>query len=50
LDKVRGNGHLQKSYAMDADAMTANVKPNRNGRGRDNGTSAERGTSHDPNA
>jgi hypothetical protein len=49
-DKARGNGHLQKSYAMDADAMTANVKPNRNGRGRDNGTSAERGTSHDPNA
>jgi hypothetical protein len=48
LDKVRGNGHLQKSYAMDADAMTANVKPNRNGRGRDNGTN--NGTSHDPNA
>jgi hypothetical protein len=40
-DKVRGNGHLQKLYAMDADAATREAKPSRNGRGRD----AERGTS-----
>jgi hypothetical protein len=47
-DKVRGNGHLQKAYAMDADAATREAKPSRNGRGRDNGTN--NGTSHDPNA